>query len=606
MPQQPRLSTLLGLTSYQRYWRFLLQYLIPLRGKVLVLAGLIFATIGLQLLNPQIIRYFIDTALATGTGVTGAQTSTLLLAAATFFLATLLLQGITVAATYVGEDVGWRATNQLRNDLAHHVLRLDMSFHNSHTPGELIERLDGDVAEIAIFFAQFVLRVVGNLLLLVGVILVLFWIDWRVSATLAVYAMICLFCLFVGRRWVTPFWEATRQAAADLFSFFEEYLAGTEDLRSSGAVGYTLRTLFQLSKARLTSEVKGGIRDLLFWSMWDVLYLIGQIIAFAFAYWLFTNSLITIGTAYLIIWYNDRLLRPLNEITTQFQQVQKAVAGVNRVFALAAITSNVQDVGTAALPVGAPAVTFEGVTFGYVANEPILHDLSFQVPAGKVLGLLGRTGSGKTTVTRLLYRLYDPTYGLIRLGHEEQAPDIRTVPLAALRGRIGMVTQDVQLFQASVRDNLTFFDATIPDQRILDIIALLEMEEWFRRLPHGLDSELQSEGNSLSAGEAQLLAFMRVFLHAPDLVILDEASSRLDPATERLIERAVDKLLAGAHGPRTAIIIAHRLATVQRADHLVILQDGRIQEQGPRHQLANDPTSRFYALLQTGLAEVLA
>jgi ATP-binding cassette subfamily B protein/ATP-binding cassette subfamily C protein len=588
--------------SYQRYGRFLLHYLHPLAGKVCLLAGLIVATMGLQLLNPQIIRYFIDTALAAGTGVAAAPTSSLLLAALTFFAATLLLQGVSVAATYVGEDVGWRATNQLRNELARHVLGLDMHFHHSHTPGELIERLDGDVAEIAIFFAQFVLRVLGNLLLLVGVLIVLFWIDWRISATLAIYALVSLGCPVYGRRRVTPFWEATRQSSADLFGFFEEYLAGVEDLRSSGAVAYTLRTLFQLSKARLTSEVKAGKVELRFWAMWDVLYLIGQLIAFGYSYWLFSSGAITLGTVYLIIWYNDRLLRPLDEITTQFQNVQKALAGINRVFALAERTSQVHDSGATPLPAGALAVTFAQVTFGYGEGEPVLHELSFHLPAGKVLGLLGRTGSGKTTITRLLYRLYDPNQGQICLGSNNHMLDIQDVRLAELRGRIGMVTQDVQLFQATVRDNLTFFNPAISDQHILEVIDRLELGEWFSRLPNGLETELQSEGSSLSAGEAQLLAFTRVFLQAPDLVILDEASSRLDPATERLIERAVDKLLHN----RTAIIIAHRLATVQRADQLLILQDGRSQEQGERQQLANDPTSRFFALLKRGLADELS
>lgn len=588
--------------SYQRYWRFLLQYVRPVRGKVLLLALLIFASIGFQLLNPQIIRYFIDTALATSTGAAEASTGTLLVAAFTFFIATLLLQGVTVAATYVGEDVGWRATNQLRNELARHTLRLDMGFHNSHTPGEMIERLDGDVVEIAIFFAQFVLRVIGNLLLLIGVLGVLFWIDWHVSAALAIYAVICVCCLVYTRRRVTPLWEANRQAAADLFGFFEEYLSGTEDLRSSGAVAYTLRTLYKLSRNRLTSEVRSGRMDMLLWGMWEFLYLIGQLIAFSFAYWLFTSAAITLGTVYLIIWYTDRLLRPLDELTSQFQNVQKAVAGMNRVFALAEVANKIQDEGQQPLPTGALALSFADVTFGYADGDAVLHNLSFQLPAGKVLGLLGRTGSGKTTITRLLYRLYDPRAGAICLGHDGQICDIRTVPLAHLRSRIGMVTQDVQLFQATVRDNLTFFDPSISDQRILDVIDRLELSEWFRRLPQGLDTELQSEGSSLSAGEAQLLAFTRVFLQAPDLVILDEASSRLDPATERLIERAVDKLLEN----RTAIIIAHRLTTVQRADQLLILQDGHIQEQGERQQLASDPSSRFYALLQTGLADVLA
>lgn len=278
------------------------------------------------------------------------------------------------------------------------------------------------------------------------------------------------------------------------------------------------------------------------------------------------------------------------------------MAGINRVFALTTLTSNIQDNGAKSLPPGAPALTFDGVTFGYGEGAPVLRDLSFQLPAGKVLGVLGRTGSGKTTMTRLLYRLYDPTCGAIRLAQGGDDTDLRDLRLAELRNRIGLVTQDIQLFQATVRDNLTFFDATISDEHLLAVINELELGEWLARLPNGLDTELQSEGNSLSAGEAQLLAFTRVFLHAPDLVILDEASSRLDPATERLIERAIDKLLHN----RTAIIIAHRLATVQRADQLLLLADGQIQEQGDRQQLATDPNSRFYALLQTGLTEVLA
>ena len=232
----------------------------------------------------------------------------------------------------------------------------------------------------------------------------------------------------------------------------------------------------------------------------------------------------------------------------------------------------------------------------------VLHNLSLRLQPGTVLGLLGRTGSGKTTMTRLLFRLYDPDNGTIRLGTTDGLRDIRQLPLVDLRRRVGMVTQNVQLFHATVRDNLTFFDCSIPDEQILQVIQELELGEWLQSLPEGLDTELESGGGGLSAGEAQLLAFARIFLRDPRLVILDEASSRLDPTTERLIERAVDRLVQD----RTAIIIAHRLGTVQRADEIVILEEGRICEHGVRSKLASDPTSRFYGLLQTGLEQVLA
>jgi ABC-type multidrug transport system fused ATPase/permease subunit len=221
-----------------------------------------------------------------------------------------------------------------------------------------------------------------------------------------------------------------------------------------------------------------------------------------------------------------------------------------------------------------------------------------------VLGLLGRTGSGKTTLTRLLVRLYDPTTGTICVGPLRAGAqlDVRDVPLASLRRRIGVVTQDVQLFRASVRDNLTFFDTTIPDDRILTVIDELGLGPWYRALPAGLDTELEGAAAGLSAGQAQLLAFTRVFLKDPGVVILDEASSRLDPATEQLIEQAVDRLLVG----RTGLIIAHRLGTVHRADHILILDEGQIGEYGAYRDLVGDPGSRFSRLLQTGLEEVLA
>jgi ATP-binding cassette subfamily B protein len=227
----------------------------------------------------------------------------------------------------------------------------------------------------------------------------------------------------------------------------------------------------------------------------------------------------------------------------------------------------------------------------------VLKDLTLQLAPGRVLGLLGRTGSGKTTLTRLVFRLYEPSTGQILLGGQ----DVRAPTLRALRQRVAMVTQDVQLFQASVRDNLTFFDRRISDERIRQVIGELELADWYQSLPDGLDTRLEAGGRGLSAGEGQLLAFTRVFLRDPGLVILDEASSRLDPATETRIERAVDRLLED----RTAIIVAHRLGTVQRADEIMILQDGQVIEHGDRVALTTDPDSRFYSLLQTGLEEVL-
>ena len=243
------------------------------------------------------------------------------------------------------------------------------------------------------------------------------------------------------------------------------------------------------------------------------------------------------------------------------------------------------------------SVAFQNVSFAYHAGVPVLHDVSFHLQPGRVLGLLGRTGSGKTTLSRLLCRFYDPSAGELCLS----GVDIRLTRLSDLRQRVGLVTQEVQLFQGSLRDNLTLFEKTIDDESIITALRTLGLEAWYRALPNGLDTEIRS-GGGLSAGEGQLLALTRVFLKDPGLVILDEASSRLDPATEGLLEGAITQLLKN----RTVIIIAHRLSTVQRADEILILEEGQIKEYGEYDRLVSDPNSIFSGLLRTGLEEVLA
>jgi ATP-binding cassette subfamily B protein len=231
----------------------------------------------------------------------------------------------------------------------------------------------------------------------------------------------------------------------------------------------------------------------------------------------------------------------------------------------------------------------------------ILNDINFSLPPGRVLGLLGRTGSGKTTLSRLLLRFYDPVSGSICVGNGlGDVINIREAKRTSLRNRIGLVTQDVELFHAPVRDNLTLFDETVEDGRVLDALNDLGMGPWLASLPDGLNTRIEA-GDSLSAGEAQLLALGRVFLADAGLIILDEASSRLDPATEQMLDQALTRLLT----QRTAIIIAHRLATINRADDILILSDGQILEFGERTTLLDNPDSQLNQLMRIGMEEAL-
>jgi len=580
------------MVRWKQYGALLGRYLGVQRGKAVVLGMLLLVGIGLQLLNPQILRHFID-------AVKGGESLRALASTAwVFLLVSLCSQACTATVAYLGADVGWVATNRLRNDLALHCLRLDMPFHQMRTPGEMIERVDGDVNTLANFFSQFLVTVIGNVVLLLGVLVLLFREDWRVGAALALFSLIAGVVLVLVRNFAVPAMKAERECVAQSVGFAEERFSGLEDIRANGMGAHVLRgyntvlcRLFHAS--RKASMTRNGV-----WLITMTLFMLGNLAALLMGASLYFHHAITLGTVYLFVQYNTMLRSPLEELTRQMQDLQEASASILRIGELLEHSPTILDGPQAVLPDGPLGLEFDHVSFSYIPEEPVLQELSFSLAPGRVLGLLGRTGSGKSTITRLLFRLYDVEAGEIRVGGE----DVRQLKLAELRRRIGLVTQEVQLFHASVRDNLTFFDRSIPDERIRQVITELGLEDWFATLPDGLDTMLQAGGSGLSAGESQLLAFTRIFLANPALVLLDEPSSRLDPATERLIERGMDRLLRG----RTCVIIAHRLSTVRHADDILILEKGRIAEYGPRAALAENPASHFAHLLRTGMEKELA
>jgi ATP-binding cassette subfamily B protein len=668
-------------------------YLRPFRGRVALLTLLLLASISLQLLAPQLLGRFVDAATSGG----GDLTNRLYMLPALFFAAVLAQKGLFLLIVYLTEDLGWATTNALRADLTAHVLRLDMGFHKLRTPGELIERIDSDVGELAEYFSEIIVSLIGNGLLVAGIIVLIFLEDWRIGLVALAYAVIMIALLRAVQNRMVKLFTRISQASAELLGFLEEHITGTEDVVPNGGSGYVMARLYPLlnthaalrTRTYTLSTAVGATSTLLF-----VLALAGSMGLAALS---FQAGAMTIGTVFTLVYYVGLLESPLDSVRRHLSYIQRALAGVNRTREFFDLRPEVGDsagASSVALPSGAPGVVFDRVSFAYKdrrqtadrsqsttdhrpqttddapqaivdeeqlsSGQPtavgsrfdtptVLHDITFAIEPGRVLGVLGRTGSGKTTLTRLLFRLYDVDEGAIWLSdrrrptadrsddahqpapdHQPQTTDddstlvtrgstlgtptavdlidIRDVTLTDLRRHVGMVTQDVQLFAATVRDNLTLFNnydpnrPTIDDGHILGALATLGLDDWYRGLPDGLDTVLESGGKGLSAGEAQLLAFTRVFLRDPQLVVLDEASSRLDPGTEQLLERAIDRLLAS----RTGIIIAHRLRTVQRADDILILEDGRVVEFGPRAALAADPASRFYRLLQTGLEEVLA
>jgi ATP-binding cassette, subfamily B, bacterial len=578
------------LVWFRRYWRLLARYLQPHWLRMGLLAGILCSTICVQVATPLLASRFIDQATSGGD-----MASLIILALLTIGLA-LGGQGLAVAETYVAENVSWAATNALRADLVAHLLRLDASFHTAHTPGELIERVDGDVATLARFFSRFVVYVIGNGLLLLGILGLLYHVDWRVGLGMSAFVALAMAAMLRIRAVATPFWAADRQANADFYGFLGEYLTGLEDIRSSGAGAFVLRRCAEVMRGWLVVTRKAQMWGYSLGATSIGLFALGTAVAFALSAMLFKTGTLTIGAVYLIFQGTEMLRQPTEQIRKEVLDFQQADASIGRIQALLSTAPRLNDGPGAALPSGKLSVELDDVSFGYAEDAPVLRNVSLSLSPGRVLGVVGRTGSGKTTLTRLLLRFYDPQAGVVRLG----GVDLRAISLAAVRSRIGLVTQEVHLFHASVRDNLTLFDDNVADDRIRAVLESMGLAGWLQELPRGLDTLLGSGGAGLSAGQAQVLACARVLLRDPDLVILDEPSSRLDPATDRLVQTALGRLLDG----RTAIIVAHRLATLAYADDILVLEDRQVREYGLRPVLAANPTSRFAELLRIETSEV--
>jgi ATP-binding cassette, subfamily B, bacterial len=558
-----------------------------------LLALLMLIDLVFQLSLPWVVQVFIDTAIGGGLLPT-------LLWLGLAYLAIALGQNLSLVGwQYVAQNIGLIATNTMRANLTRHCLQLDMGFHNARTPGEMIERVDGDITKLENFLSQFVVRVLLNGLLLIGVIGLLFLVDWRVGLPSLISVVIAIVCAGSLTGPLAAYSMKERQASAELFGLLEERLSGTEDIRANGAVGYVMLRHVERSRVLFRTSVRRALLGMLSWRSLHTAITIGTIASLTIGAMLVLDGVLTVGQVYLIFAYTTMLERPVEELMRQLDDLQQATASIARVEQLFATRPQIVDAEqSVSLPSGPLSVELNKICFGYPDDELVLQDVSVVVPAGTTLGLLGRTGSGKTTLTRLLLRLYDPTAGTIQLG----GVDLRTVSGRELRARVAVVTQDIQLFSATVRDNLTFFDSSIPDAQLMAALDTLGMGDWVRSLPAGLNTPLAAGGSGLSAGQAQLLAFARAFLRDPGLIILDEASSRLDPATERQLDQALRRLLQG----RTAIIIAHRLGTLERVDQIMMLEDGQVCERGLRSELVSDPNSRFAQLLRVGMEDVLA
>lgn len=565
-------------------WRALGALLRPDAGRWAGLGALVAVGSGLTIAGPLVVRRIVDTA---ADGTTASEVTRL---AVVFLAIAGVAQLLSVVVAWLATVAAWRTTNDLRLTMTRHVLGLDHEFHRTHTPGELIQRVDGDITSVSEFLGQVVTKAAGASMLVGGMVIVLAVIDWRLGLGMAVYVAIAMAVIVSTRHRAISESSDEMGALGRLYGGIEERLTAAEDLRANGAADHVAWRFVEDSEEALVSAVRRERAFLVMWWFVQGAVAAGWVFALVIGVVLYDRGTITLGTAFLLFQFVLLVARPLEEVVHELETVQKANGAMVRVAELLAIRPRVLDEGTTSPSSGPLAVTGTDVHFDYGDDRPVLRDVDVHLAAGRSVGIVGRTGSGKTTFSRLVLRLVEPTSGLVALN----GVPIAEIPFEELRRRVALVPQEVELFAGTVRDNVTLFDDARSDAAVVDALERVGLGALAAA---GIDRELGAGGAGLSAGEAQLLALARVWLRDPDLLVLDEATARVDPDTERRIEAAVIELMHG----RTTLVIAHRLSTLKSVDEIIVFEQGRIIEHGDRVDLVGDDDSRFARLLAIAL-----
>jgi ATP-binding cassette subfamily B protein len=531
-------------------------------------------------------------------------------------LTRLCLQGL---QSFNVQLVGQRLTARIRDDLFSHALALSLRFHDRTPVGKLLTRLTSDVDALAEVFGSGAVGVLADLVTLVVIAVTMISIEWRMGSLLLFSQLpVTLGIIWLQGRYRKANYRV-REELGQLNADLQENLQGLEVVQM-----FRREAVNSANFAVTTAAYRGAVTGTIFYDSsisafieWVALSAVAVVLALGG--WLVTSQAIGLGTLTTFILYSQRLFDPLRQLAERFTQIQGGLTAVERIGELleepieiadspkvaaalkldaAAKRAALTAAGSAPRPkqlIRAAEVVFEDVSFSYRPDEPIIEKLSFRIAPGEHVALVGPTGSGKTTVIRLLCRLYEPQQGRILL----DGVDIRELSITSLRQRLGVVLQDTFLFSGNVADNLRL-DADISSDTLARLCAELGLDPLLARLPDGLATELRERGGNLSSGERQLLAVARVAIRDPAVLVMDEATAFMDPSTEATLQRDLDTLLH----QRTAIVIAHRLATVEAVDRIFVLKSGRLIEQGNHRELraAGGLYAQLAELQERGLA----
>ncbi|MCJ8346807.1 ABC transporter ATP-binding protein/permease [bacterium] len=560
----------------------LLPYIEKHKKKYLYALLLSIALTMVSISKPLILKVIIDEAVQ-------AKSEATLVAYSALFVVMLLLG---VFGGYkqlvLMSEFGIDMINSLKKDLFEHILHLGLRFFNQHQVGWLMSRIESDTEQLKNFCSQLTIHLLMDVMSFFGVFCILFYYDQEIASMIGAVCF-CLFLLvlfFINH--MKKLYDQGRSAYAKLSAFIAEYICAIEIIQLYDQKEQLKGLLSKVTKERYDIEVKTGFYENSFWGFFrfSTETLLIMIILWQGIPQLVANTM-SIGKLIMFLEFSSQMTRPLFAVSENFNNIQRALVSLTRVFGLLDEKPDV-DTGEKLTKVFDSKIEFKDVDFFYNEDKKVLKNINLTIHRGEKIALVGPSGGGKSTIASLLCRFYDPTVGKILV----DGKDLREVHVSTWRKHLGLVLQDVFLFGGTILDNLRVLDDSYAIEKVKNAASSLGADRFISKLPDGYDTQLKEKGKNLSLGERQLLSFSRAMTFDPDILVLDEATASIDPHTEYLIQKGLDKLLEG----RTALIIAHRLSTIKNVDKILFVENGEIIEMGS-HQELMKKEGRYFEML---------
>ena len=536
---------------------------------------LLFAATGMSLVGPLLVKRAIDVDIAARNYRGLAFTVSL------YVLAQLVFLVLTYVQRWKLEAAGQKIITALRERLFAKVTEMSVSFFDKNPVGRLIARVESDTEAMRLLFTSAVVTFAGDVLMFLGMLGIMAYVNWKLMLLTGIIIPPIVVASIVFSKKTTPQFLTVRKRTADLTAFLAEHLQGSAVVQIFGREKQAMDGMWHASQRKYKTAVRVELMVVAFFNSIFLTEVFGTGIILWYGGKWGLGGAVTIGTLVMFIGYLRRFFEPLHRFSEELSTFQRAFSGAQRAFELLDAEPEVMDKEAAKEWMRLEkAVEFENVWFSYAndgRDDWVLRDISITVPKGERWALVGATGGGKTSIISLLLRFYQPQRGRILV----DGIDINDIRQTELRSKVGLVLQDIFLFPGNVLENLRMGDERITPERVMEAACRLGVDDVIRRLPKGLDTELAERGENLSTGERQLLSFLRAMLVDPDILVLDEATSSVDPQTERLLQCAMTELMAG----RTSVVIAHRLSTVVDADNILVIHNGEITERGKHEEL---------------------